>query len=178
VTVTNNVVITSACWGISFSSIHNSLIANNTVVEDGLFATPGCVASVSVGDKTHEGVSSSNTLVRNNLASRVTVDNRDSGVEADHNVAMSGVSPELFWYLNGVPQYIGKPGIYANGNVIDAGGAKSEFVNFDPATLTFNVLLKAAAQAIGAGTAAGAAVDMLGITRTALSPVGAYSYPR
>ncbi len=44
VTVTNNVVITSACHSISFSSIHNSLIANNTVVEDGLVATPGCIA--------------------------------------------------------------------------------------------------------------------------------------
>jgi hypothetical protein len=179
VTVTNNVVITSACWGIDFSSIHNGLIANNTVVEDGLVATPGCVASVSVGDKTHEGASSSNTAVRNNLASRITVDNRDSGVEADHNLAMSGASPELAWYVSGVPQYYGQPGIYANGNVIDTGGAKSEFVNFDPATLTFNVMLKAGAQAIGPATAAGApAVDILGITRSVPAPVGAYSYPR
>jgi hypothetical protein len=178
-TITNNIVITSACWGIAFSSIHDSLIANNTVVEDGLVVTPGCAAGVSVSDKTPEGASSSNTAVRNNLASRISVDNRDSGVESDHNVAMSGVSPELFWYLNGVPQYIGKPGIYANGNVIDTGGAKSEFVNFDPATLTFNVMLKAGAQAIGPATAAGApAVDILGITRSVPSPVGAYSYPR
>ena len=35
VTVTNNVVITNTCWAIAFSSIHNSLIANNTVAEDG-----------------------------------------------------------------------------------------------------------------------------------------------
>ena len=87
VTVTNNVVITSACWGIHFSSIHNSLIANNTVVDDGLVSTPGCPADVSVGDKTHEGPSSSNTVVRNNLASQLNVDTRDSGVVADHNVA-------------------------------------------------------------------------------------------
>src|SRR5580693_3418209 len=37
VTVTNNVVITSACNAIAFGSIHNSLIANNTVLNDGLF---------------------------------------------------------------------------------------------------------------------------------------------
>ena len=55
VTVTNNVVITSACHGITFGSIHNSLIANNTVVEDGLFPTPGCVAAINVGGATHEG---------------------------------------------------------------------------------------------------------------------------
>jgi hypothetical protein len=72
VTVTNNVVITSACWGIDFSSIHSSLIANNTVVEDGLFSTPGCTASVSVGDKTHEGASSSNTVVQTILRANST----------------------------------------------------------------------------------------------------------
>ena len=41
VTATNNVVITSACHGITFGSIHNSLIANNTVVEDGLVSDAG-----------------------------------------------------------------------------------------------------------------------------------------
>ena len=72
VTVTNNVVITSACWGIAFASIHSSLIANNTVVADGLVATQGCPgANVSVGDTTHEGSPSSNTVVRNNLTSQL-----------------------------------------------------------------------------------------------------------
>jgi hypothetical protein len=179
VTVTNNVVITSACWGIDFSSIHNGLIANNTVVEDGLVATPGCTASVSVGDKTHEGSSSSNTVVRNNLASRLSVYNLDSGVVADHNVAMCCASPESTWYVNGVVQFIGKPGTYTNGNIIDSGGAKSEFLNFNPSTLTYNVMLKSGAQAIGAGTATGApTVDILGVARAAPYAVGAYSYPR
>ena len=86
VTVTNNVVITSACWGISFSSIHNSLIAGNTVVEDGRFSTPGCIANISVGGATHEGPLSTNTAVRNNLTSQLNIDNRDTGVTADHNV--------------------------------------------------------------------------------------------
>jgi hypothetical protein len=178
VTVTNNVVITSACWGISFSSIHNSLIADNTVVEDGLVVTPGCAAGISVGNTTYLGAPSSNTAVRNNLASRLSVDNRNSGVVADHNVGISGASPQFSWYVSGVPQYYGKPGIYANGNIIDTGGTKSEFVNFNPATLTFNVMLKAGAQAIGPGTAARApAVDILGVKRTAPYAVGAYSYP-
>jgi hypothetical protein len=178
VTVTNNVVITSACWGIDFSSIHNGLIANNTVVEDGLVATPGCTAAVSVGDKTHEGASSSNTVLRNNLASALSIYNLDSGVVADHNVTLCCVSPEIVWYANGVAQFNGKVGTYTNSNMIDSGGAKSEFVNFNPATLTYNVMLKAGAQAIGAGTATGApTVDILGITRTAPYTVGAYSYP-
>ena len=38
-TVTNNVVVTSACWGIFFSSVHDGKIINNTVVADGLMPT-------------------------------------------------------------------------------------------------------------------------------------------
>jgi hypothetical protein len=179
VTVTNNVVITSACWGIAFSSIHNSLIADNTVVEDGLVATPGCVATVSVGDKTHEGASSNNTAVRNNLASRIDVYNVDNGVEADHNVAMCCASPEISWYANGAPQYIGKPGTYDNGNIIDSGGPTSEFVDFDPSRLTYNVMLKYGVKAIGAANEAGApTVDILGVARKAPYTAGAYSYPK
>jgi hypothetical protein len=178
VTVTNNVLITSACHGITFASIHNSLIANNTVVEDGLVVTPGCVATISAGGKTHEGPSSSNTAVRKNLASRFAVDTRDSGVVVDHNVAMCCAGPEFAWYANGVLQYISKVGTYTNGNIIDAGGAKAEFVNFNPATLTYNVMLKAGAQAIGAGAAGAPALDILAVTRAAPYTTGAYSYPR
>jgi hypothetical protein len=181
VTVSNNVVITSACWGIDFSSIHSSMIVNNTVVDDGLMATPGCSPAVSVGDKTHEGASSSNTAVRNNLVSRLIIDNLDSGVEADHNVAMMGkVEPLIAWYAKGVIQYLGAPGIYANYNIIDSGGTASEFVNFNPSTLTYDVKLKSSAQAIGAGTATGApTLDILGVARTAPHyTAGAYSYPQ
>ena len=179
VTVTNNVVITSGCQGVTFSSTHNSLIANNTVVEDGLVVVPGCTASVSLGDKTHQGASSSNTVVRNNLASQLSVDNLDPGVVADHNVTLCCVGPEFTWFVSGVIQRFSKPGTYTNSNIIDSGGAKSEFVNFNPSTLSYNVMLKSGAQAIGAGTATGApTVDILGVTRAAPYTVGAYSYPR
>jgi hypothetical protein len=178
VTVTNNVVVTSACHGITFESIHNSLIANNTVVEDGLVVTPGCTAAINVGGSSHEGAVSSNTAVRNNLTSQLNVDTRNSGVVLDHNVAMCCTGPEMSWYVNGVIQYNSKVGTYTNGNIVDAGGAKSEFINFNPSTMTYNVLLKSGAQAIGAGTIAGAsAVDILGVKRIAPYTVGAYAYP-
>jgi hypothetical protein len=180
VTVTNNVVITSACSGIAFSSIHKSLIANNTVVTDGLVATAGgCPPAVSVGDKTHEGSSSSNTVVRNNLASEITVYNLDTGVEADHNVGMLRMGPALSWYVNGVPQYYSKAGTYPNGNVIDSGGPTSEFVDFDPSRLAYNVILKYGAAAISAGTVTGApTVDILDVARAPQHTAGAYSYPK
>ena len=179
VTVTNNVVITSACWGIAFGSIHNSLIANNTVVDDGLVPAPGCVASISVGDKTHEVRRAATPSCGTILRARFGCRHARYSVVADHNVAMCCAGPEIAWYVNGVPQCLGKPGTYANGNIIDSGGPKSEFVNFNPSTLTYNVMLKSGAQAIGGATATGApTVDILGVTRKAPYTAGAYSYPK
>ena len=179
VTVTNNVVITSGvCNGIAFGSLHNSQIVNNTVVDDGLIAAPGCVASVWLSDTTHEGSPTSNTVVRNNLANRIWIYNVAYGVEADHNVVMCCSSPELAWYVSGDPQYIGTPGTYANDNILASGGPVSEFANFNPAMLTYNVMLKAGAQAISTGTATGApTVDILGAARKAPYTAGAYAYP-
>jgi hypothetical protein len=176
--VTNNVIVTSACNGISFGSIHNSLIANNTVVEDGLFPTPGCVAAIDVGGATHEGLLSTNTVVRNNLTSQLNIDTRNTGVVPDHNVVFCcGPGPFISWYVNGVVQFISQPGTYMNGNIIETEGVKGEFVNFNPATLTYTILLKSTAQAIGAGVASAPTIDMVGVTRKAPYAVGAYSYP-
>ena len=81
--------------------------------------------------------------------------------------------------MNGVSVGSSKPGPHANANLIDSGGPTSEFVNFSPSTLTYNVMLKPGAQAIGAGIAIGApAVDILGVARTSPYTVGAYSYPQ
>ena len=35
VTVTNNAIVTSSCWGIIYASLHSSKIINNTAVDDG-----------------------------------------------------------------------------------------------------------------------------------------------
>ena len=171
--MTNNVVVTSACNAIHFINVHNSLIANNTVANDGLVSTPGCIASVSVNG------SSTNTAVRNNLTSQLVVDTRGSGVVADHNVVTHSAGVAMAWYVNGTLQYFGNPGTYGNGNIIDTGGTKSEYVNFNPSTLTYNMMLKAGAPAIGAGTAAGApAADIFGVKRVAPYTAGAYGYPK
>jgi hypothetical protein len=178
VTVTNNVVITSACNAISYGSIHNSLIANNTVLNDGLFPVPGCIAAINVGGKTHEGPLSTNTIVRNNLTSQLNIDTRNTGVVPEHNVVLCcGPGPFITWYVNGVVQFLSQPGTYMNGNIIDTEGAKGEFVNFNPATLTYTVLLKSSAQAIGAGVAGAPTTDIAGVTRKAPYAAGAYSYP-
>ncbi len=178
--VTNNVVITSACWGISFSSVNGGLIVNNTSVNDGLIAgSDKCSPAISIGDKTPGGSSSSGVTLRNNLANVITVCNLDHDVTMDHNVGMATAGPVFTWYVNGVGTYFGKPGTYGNANIIAAGGPASEFVDFDPSTLTFNVKLKAGAAAIGAGLATSApAFDILGDKRTVPYDAGAYSYPQ
>jgi hypothetical protein len=183
-TVTNNVIVTSSCYGVYLSSIHNSLIANNTAVADGLVSTPGCSPTIGAGDKTHEGRSSSNTVVRNNIMPSLAIANADSGVQADHNVILccNGEGARLFWTVNGVNQFLNSPGLYNNGlnmnNLIDRLGPTGEFVNFSPSTLTYTVMLKPGAQAIGAGSAVGPRIDILGYTRAPPYAVGAYSYPR
>ena len=73
--------------------------------------------------------------------------------------------------MSGGAQYLRNPGTYNNGvnvaNIIAAGGPATEFVEFDPSTLAYNLELKAGAAAIGAGTPTGApAVDILGVPRT------------
>jgi hypothetical protein len=177
VTVTNNVIVTNACWGISFGSIHNSLIANNTVVDDGFSFAPGCILAVSVGGQTHQGPVSSNTVVRNNLTTQLDIDNRAPGVVANNNVALCCRGPAMTWYVNGVVQFVSAPGTYGAGNIIETEGTKGEFVNFNPASLTYTLMLKSGATAIGAGTAGAPTVDILGAKRTAPYTAGAYSYP-
>jgi parallel beta-helix repeat protein len=176
-TVTNNVIVSNACWGISFASIHNSLIANNTVVDDGFSLAPGCILAISVSGQTHQGPVSSNTVVRNNLTTQLDIDNRSPGVVADNNVALCCAGPAMAWYVNGVVQFFSAPGTYGNGNIIETEGTKGEFVNFKPASLTYTLMLKSGATAIGAGTAGAPTVDILGATRKAPYTAGAYSYP-
>ena len=99
--------------------------------------------------------------MRNNLTSQLNIDTRDTGVVPDHNVVLCcGPGPFITWYVNGVVQFISQTGTYMNGNIIETEGAKGEFVNFNPATLTYTVLLKSSAQAIGAGVAGAPTTDI------------------
>ncbi len=80
--MTNNVVVTSSCWGIGYASLHGSKIINNTVLDDGSDAGTKnragkvmCRPSIAVGDKTHEGPSSNDVIIRNNIASGLSIYN-------------------------------------------------------------------------------------------------------
>ena len=187
-TVTNNVIVTSACWGMDIASIHNGLIANNTVLDDGMISTPGCTVALAIGAASHEGPNSSNTRVTNNLASQVWVFNSTTPAmpPPDHNVAIgpqtSGQGVMYWDGANNVKRVNLFNGSDANGNVATNVGNAAQFLAWNPAALSFNLMLKPASVAIGKGVAPSSApglptVDIFGATRTAPYAAGAYSYP-
>jgi hypothetical protein len=175
--ITNNVCVTSSVDGIVFINLKNSIIANNTVIQDGL-AGETAIPFITMEAST-AGLTNAAVRVFNNLTSGLNMQSPDLTITADHNVVPhEAQGPLIYWLVKGVGTYISAPGTYGNANTIDSGGPTSEFVEFDPSTLIYDLKLKARAPAVGAGTATGApAIDILGVERTAPYDAGAYSYP-
>ena len=184
--VVNNVVVTSSCWGISYASVHGGKIINNTVLDDGsdvgtknqagkIMCRPG----IGVGDKTHEGLSSNDVAVRNNLANGLGIYNVDPNMTMDHNICLTiDGKCGILTFVNGKPKWgVNQPGQYGDHNLIDGRGAEGMFVNYDPAKFAFDVRLRPEARAIGAGNPALApATDVAGTLRRTPIDVGAYQY--
>jgi hypothetical protein len=186
-TVTNNVVVTNTYTGIFFASVHHGLIANNTVVSDGhrtVNAPPGAkplvmtgeLVWIVVGDRTHEGSSSNDVVLRNNIAQSIMISSQPGATRADHNVVYHQ------WILR--PPYVPRSvtesiaGPVGNHNRVDPGFA-SAFVQFDPKRYAFNLHLRAGSPAIGAGNADQApSVDADGVSRTGPTDLGAYAYQK
>jgi hypothetical protein len=185
-TVTNNVVATSSCWGIFYGSVHGGKIINNTVVDDGTDAgtkNPAgkvvCRPAITVGDKTHQGSPSNDVIIRNNIANHLTIYNLDPNMTMDHNICL-GVDGkcQIITYVNGKADWgTVKPGTYRDRNIIDGRGPMGMFVNFDPAKLVFDLRLRPEAPAIGAGNPEGAPpIDTTGAPRRSPVDIGAYQY--
>lgn len=175
--VTNNVIISSACWGTALASIHDSLVANNTVLADGLIATPGCTLWLSVGGTSHEGLPSTNTRVANNLVGELIVGAAgDTGLTYDHNVILNKQAIAGTNLTTGAVFYFVSAGTDANGNVIPAASIPfaSQFVAFNPATASYDLHLLPSSVAIAAASEAIApALDIAGVRRGI--PAGAYA---
>jgi hypothetical protein len=179
-TVMNNVVVTSACWGITYASVHGGKIINNTVVADGLVPQPGnCKPLVTVGDKTHQGSPSSDVVIRNNIANGLAIYNLDPNMTMDHNVCL-GIKGgcQIITYVNGKPNWgVYKPGMHGDHNIIDGRGASGMFLSFDPAKFVYDLRLRPGAPAIGAGNSVDApSVDITGASRGSSIDVGAYQH--
>jgi hypothetical protein len=180
VTVMNNVIVTSACWGIGYASLHSSKIINNTVVADGLMPLPGnCKPLVSVGDKTHEGPSSNDVIIRNNIANGLNIYNTNPNMTMDHNICLTIEGKcQILTFVDGKPIWgVYKPGMHGDHNIIDARGAAGMFVSFDPAKFIYDLRLRPGAPAIGAGSSIDAPpVDITGALRGSSIDVGAYQH--
>jgi hypothetical protein len=185
-TVTNNVVVTSACWGIGYASLHSSKIMNNTVVDDGADAgtiNPSakfvCHPPVTVGDKSHQGPSSNDVIVRNNIANGLNFYNTDLHMMMDHNICLTIEGKcTILTYVDGKPKWgVNKPGEYADHNIIERRGAAGMFVSFDPTKLVYDLRLRPGALAIGLGSSIDApSVDITGAARGSSIDVGAYQH--
>jgi hypothetical protein len=180
--VTNNVVVTSSCWGIGYASVHHGRILNNTVLFDE-WARPtagNCKPLLAVGHKTHDGSSSNDVVIRNNLSNGFLIYNIDPDMVMDHNICagINGACRILSYFEDGKTNWgVFKPGVYGDHNLIDRRGAESQFVNFDPTKFVFDLRLKSGASAIGAGNPAEApATDITGAARGNPVDVGAYNY--
>jgi hypothetical protein len=163
ITVSNNIVITSACHGISYASVHGGLIVNNTLLDDNsLVGTKDaggrvmCRPWIGVSSVTHEGSPSNDVVVRNNVANVFDVDTSLPGVVMDHNLCpVDERGCTIVSRVDGKPRWDRAPGVYGGGaasaNVIDDAGPSATFVHFDPRAFAFDIRLKPGARARGGG---------------------------
>jgi Right handed beta helix region len=184
-TVTNNVIVTSACWGIGYASLHGSKIINNTVIDDGTDAgtkNPAgkvvCRPMTVAGDKTHQGPSSSDVIIRNNIVSGLNIYDLNPNMTMDHNICVTiNGRCGILMIVNGKPRGVYKPSEYAGHNIIERNGAAGMFASFDPAKFLYDLRLRPGAAAIGAGNPAEAPrVDITGAPRGSSIDGGAYQH--
>ena len=138
-----------------------------------------CSPGITVGDKTHEGSSSNDVIIRNNIANGLSVYNLDPNMTMDHNICLAiNGRCQILTYVDGKPNWgVFKPGEYADHNIIDRRGAEGMFIGFDPVKFAYDLRLKSGARAIGAGNSAEAPpVDIAGTPRGSRIDLGAYHY--
>lgn len=194
VTVSNNVVISSTCHGMSFASLHGARIINNTVLDDG--STIGtrnpkgsvmCQTWIRVGGASHEGSPSNDVVVRNNIATGLVMASKapNRNMIMDNNICLANNGRCLLSYdVDGKTIYNNNEGTYSNGkaftkNRVDGAGTKGMFINYAPENYQFDVRLRPGAKARAAGNADGApAQDFSGNRRGTPPDIGAHAATR
>jgi hypothetical protein len=176
ITITNNVVLVSSDTGISIAGVNGLHIINNSVMniplngvsQSSAYWMYSGITWITAGGTTHEGGTTSNVIVRNNIAPLIAVTAAASGncpitesfcghtvnpnVDLDHNLSL----------------------------VQTAYTAPNTFLTFDTSTAQYNLELKgtkATNPAIGTGSSSlMPTTDFLGKSRSPASPsLGAYA---
>jgi parallel beta-helix repeat protein len=152
VTVTNNVVVTNIYQGISFYGVHNAVIANNTVVSDGLAGGQTPWITVMPAKAVYGGAPSSDVVIKNNVANVITPDASTINLTVENNLVVEpvGGGSILEIPVNGAPTWNGKPGTYGSNNVISATNNATAFKAYSPLTGTFDLHLSSAIAGLGA----------------------------
>lgn len=84
---TNNTIIESSCYGISFSSVHGGEIANNIMMYDNLQVVPGCSRlGAGAAGSSHEGTPTDHVHMHHNIGQTFTIDLSSSNTW-DNNIA-------------------------------------------------------------------------------------------
>jgi len=190
-TVQNNVVATSSCWGIGYGSVHGGLIINNTVLDDlsnvGNVNSSGqveCHPQIYVGGSTHEGSPSNNVTIRNNISHGLGINNSETAMQMDHNICtLIGAACSVSFYVNGTARWYTTPGVYGDGAgdvaqiLIDSTGAAGEFIAYNPLSLQYELQLLPGAPAVGAGSSTESPIlDVTGAERGSPTDIGAYAF--
>lgn len=156
VTVTNNLVAVSAYHGLSFYSLSNSQIVNNTVLKLSSNSDMNPWLGVFPGK---DGKQPTNVIVRNNIANFFNLP-LGPGTSDDHNIS---INPNSVW-KQGAGDLLG----------VDVGRL---FINSDPTKGPLNLQLALGSPAIGAGNLLNAPlIDIKGILRNGNHiDIGAYA---
>jgi hypothetical protein len=178
VAITNNIIVTSACWGISSASTHGLTITGNTVVPDGLVAMPGnCNPIINAGGPSHAGPVGDHVWVAGNIAAEILLYDKVKPVQAWWG---SNVVTAKLVNTNDAGAYVfnTKEGVDAWGNLLVRLPFVSMFRVWDPARYVFDVTPQWGSPPIGWGTTVGVpSTDIVGRQRFAPLTAGAYAYP-
>jgi hypothetical protein len=175
VSITNNVVLTSSNSGITIAGVNGLHIINNSVMDiplngvsqSQMYWMYSGMTWITAGGTTHEGGTTTNVIVRNNIAPLIAA-----------SAAVSGNCPVTESYCN----HTANPNVVQDHNISlvqTSYTAANLFVTFNIAAAQYNLVLKGTAStdpAIGKGSASlMPALDFLGHARSAASPdIGAY----
>jgi len=139
VNVSNNTVIPTAYHGISFASVHNGVFANNTVL-----AGSDKKSWIMIGDVTHEGLPTTNVIVRNNLAHYMA--QQTPAAKFENNISYIG----FVIFLDGKQKWIRTEGTLPGNKVVNF-SFYNNFVKFDNVNKIYDLNLVANSPFKGSG---------------------------
>jgi hypothetical protein len=196
VRILDNVVVTTACWGLSWGGAHYALFAHNTVVWDGSTLNGACTTAGSLqanGFTSTEYGYGDHIVFVDNISPTAQANMGSQQIPAGSRVNANMVTNN-FWYWNGTSAVITEvAGTYFGDNVLSPNDPPLGFTTQSRSNGPFDFHLTSGSPAIGLGETSSAELSALtaqfpNITMpltdyagnafsTTSPPAGAYTYP-